>query len=366
MEILKKSIYIIFLIYIISIILFNYVIGSIPITRFGHDLPILLDGGWRVYSGQIPHSDFNSALGFFPFLILSIAIHISGNTPNALGLSDSFIFLISTLLSFYITNRKLPLLYSIVFAMCLGIFSISPNAIGLHYSELTYAGRYNRIGFVMITLLAFNLFSNESNGLKVSKLKQIITGFILTVLFYTKINYFILGVGFLLLGIIIFNSYKKYSITIISAVISILITSNYFNINLLNLMENYFYPFLNRINGISNHIIYSYLTVIYKPSIILLLSCLILLFLIKNKENNGRISIYKLLVILISVVLSSILLSVSSTAPFINFENLLFFLPFILLVNYICIEEGSKNNCLYLINNFANEKYKFYLIILYN
>jgi hypothetical protein len=361
MDILKKLTYFIFLLFIIVIIFFNYTIGSVPITRFGHDVPILLDGGWRVFSGQIPHSDFNSPIGFFQFLILSIAIKISGNTPNSLGLSDSLFFLISTLLCFYLTNKKLPVLYSLIFSMCIGIFSISPNAIGLHYSELTYAGRYNRIGFVMITLLAFNLFSNEPNAIKLNIIKPIISGFILAILFYTKINYFILGISLLILGIILHQSYNIYKIIIATSVIFILFISIYFNINFFNLLENYFHPVLNRINVLNAQLLYNYLLVIYTPFIILILSCTSLIYFIRNKTKGDRFSLNKFFIVSISIILSSLLLSLSSTAPFINFENPLFFLPFILLVNYIFVEAGCINNYLYLINNLSSKKYNLYI-----
>ena len=41
-----------------------------PINVFHNDALMLLDDGWRVLNGQVPHRDFNSPLGPLEFLII--------------------------------------------------------------------------------------------------------------------------------------------------------------------------------------------------------------------------------------------------------------------------------------------------------
>ena len=38
-------------------------VGAIPIERFGHDVVYMLDWGWRIHNGQIPHNDIPSLVG---------------------------------------------------------------------------------------------------------------------------------------------------------------------------------------------------------------------------------------------------------------------------------------------------------------
>jgi hypothetical protein len=372
MKIIKIAIYSIFFLYIASVVTFNYLMGSIPNTRFGHDLPLLLDGGWRVYSGQIPHTDFNSAIGFFPFLILSIAIHIVGNVPNALGLSDSLIFIFVSLLAIYLTNKKLPLMYSIIFTICIGLFAIAPNAIGLDYNELTYAGRYNRIGFAMITLLAFDLFTVNFKDDKVYILNTIILGVILSILFYTKINYFLLGLGYLLLSQLIYKKYKNNFCILFFTLLIIFIVALAFKINLLNLLNNYFYPIINRFDNLRFDIIFKYIKVLYIPLIIQLASYAALIFIYKKLIYLKSKEITKIILISIVIIITSLLLSITSTAPFSNFENILFHLPLILLLNYIFVNNCNSKNYFYIINYSSNHNKLilinglFFIILLLN
>src|SRR5579871_2167564 len=59
-----------------------------PINCWASDVPILLDGGWRIFNGQMPYRDFYLALGPIDYSLIALGMSITNATPQSIAVGN--------------------------------------------------------------------------------------------------------------------------------------------------------------------------------------------------------------------------------------------------------------------------------------
>ncbi|MCX6905144.1 MAG: hypothetical protein NTW03_17030, partial [Verrucomicrobia bacterium] len=170
------------------------------------DLPILLDGAWRIVNGQVPHRDFYSFLGAFPFYLVRLGMWFGGPGVSAIAYGNVILMVTLALGSMAILARRTSALYALLFSVFLGLLVVAPRPLGDPYDYNDYAMLYNRFGEAFLALFSMLAFLNPSlpTGRRFQDiLEGTIMGLCLAILFFIKINYFALAVSFLLLAAVL-------------------------------------------------------------------------------------------------------------------------------------------------------------------
>src|SRR6185369_16653059 len=77
-------------------------VGIAPLRLFEHDTFFLLDNGYRVAQGQIPHRDFSSAWGPTTFLIEAAGLRLARMRPAGVGYASAWFGAVIGIWSFWI------------------------------------------------------------------------------------------------------------------------------------------------------------------------------------------------------------------------------------------------------------------------
>ena len=199
-----KIILILFYLLLLGVFYYDLVLPEVLyIHVMAHDNFIFLDGAYRVWSGQIPHVDFISALGFFnyygPGLIMGFGLDATQSFVlyNYLWL----VFILS--LSLYVCMTRLSISISLIFLLYMSVLVGAPMNIAEAGTEVTYAMFYNRIGWgALILMVLFMVRPFSYNAIR-SNIEAGVVGFIWLLLLYTKITYFVVAPLVVLSGILI-------------------------------------------------------------------------------------------------------------------------------------------------------------------
>lgn len=159
--------------------------GAMPWDSVG-----ILGISWRIYSGQIPHTDFSTAIGATPFWIIASAMRVTG--PNANAFATASVLALPVMLgwAWTLACSRLPQVPSLVFSIFIGLLFIGVQPLGSEISAPSYAMLYNRMGWSWFGILALEslLPAKRSHPLSIF-LSGVSTGVALALLFFTKLNY---------------------------------------------------------------------------------------------------------------------------------------------------------------------------------
>lgn len=130
-----------------------------PIWDYMGDPLMLLDAGWRVWHGQVPHRDFYSAIGPFPLGVFGASFALGAQDvagfPRALLLAG----LLASAGAWVISRGRLAVWWRLVFSLLALLLPVAPVYLGagggppfgsLHHT--TYAMVYNRLGWCAFVL----------------------------------------------------------------------------------------------------------------------------------------------------------------------------------------------------------------------
>lgn len=178
-----------------AVTFFTLRLSRVFTTVWEHDVGILLDAAYRITSGQTAHLDFHTPLGAFTPAMISFGFQLAGQ-PSVLGIPYGCLVLALVIMpvSWFSTRHRIGPLEAAGFSLCLGFLVVAPRPIGLgDVSTFTYAMLYNRHGeallgvFLLLLLFKPRRGRSELHGLTLA-------GFLLGVLFFLKLNYWVLGV----------------------------------------------------------------------------------------------------------------------------------------------------------------------------
>ena len=177
--------------------------GAPPINGNPKDIPIFLDAGWRILSGQVPHKDFYNILGTLPFYVTWFGMKLGYQGVSSMAIGNVFIMVGTGLAAMTVLQRRTSAFYACLFSLFLALLSVTPRELGEGHDYTTYAEIYNRYGEAFLALLGILLFLPREplvNKGWVDWAEAGLTGFCLPLLLFCKLNYFVVGVGFFALA----------------------------------------------------------------------------------------------------------------------------------------------------------------------
>ena len=127
--------------------------GQTVTTRYLNDLLLILDGAYRVTSGQIPGYDFHTPLGPLTYYIPAAGYILSGTLGGAMPAAMALVTLILSLPMIHVLGSRLHPVLTLLFGAFLLLILAVPINLGEGITSLTFAKFYNRIGWAAFGIL---------------------------------------------------------------------------------------------------------------------------------------------------------------------------------------------------------------------
>lgn len=164
------------------------------------DAPILINGAYRVFSGQIPHVDFSTPIGPIIFMASSFGMWLT--TPSLLGMNLGLIlFSIALLILCILSMRKhLTPNLTLLLAIFLAAFLFSPRMLSMRTLDYGYTGINNLYGYAIFFMGALATFGDINVDTKKpwdSLIKGVYLGALIAILVFLKNSF---GLGLLVLS----------------------------------------------------------------------------------------------------------------------------------------------------------------------
>jgi hypothetical protein len=123
-------------------------------TAYVNDVLIFLDGANRIAFGQVPNRDFHTALGPLVYYIPAIGFGLSGRMGGALPVGMGVLILLLGPVFVHVLLSRLRPMLAVPFGAFLLLILAIPANLGDPLSSISFAMYYNRIGWVVLALLA--------------------------------------------------------------------------------------------------------------------------------------------------------------------------------------------------------------------
>jgi hypothetical protein len=90
-------------------------LGPPIVIRFIDDIPILLDGGWRVFQGHVPHVDFYTPLGPVTLLLVGFGMVLAGPSTQSIVAANAVMVVVVSLWAWALSRPRMSAVQSFVF-----------------------------------------------------------------------------------------------------------------------------------------------------------------------------------------------------------------------------------------------------------
>jgi hypothetical protein len=174
--------------------------GAPPMaTLICKDTPCFLDGGWRIFNGQTPHKDFYDYLGDLPFYVAWLGMKLGRHGVSALTCGNVFVMAPTGFAAMILLQRRTSAFYAFMFSLFVALLAVAPRWLGDPHDYTCYAMIYNRYGEAFLALLGTVLFVPPEPALGkgwADWAEGGFAGFCLPLLYFCKLNYFAVGIGF--------------------------------------------------------------------------------------------------------------------------------------------------------------------------
>lgn len=172
-------------------------LGLAHMSIYGSDIFTFLDGSWRVVQGKVPHVDFYSAFGPLFYLMQAAGLRISHYQVEGIVYGTVAAGVLLGSWSVAIIRIRLNTLLALMCTVFVTLFWLAPFPIGEPYYQPSYAMQYNRLGYVILFLIAVELFGASEEETD-SSWTGFSSGAALAALLFLKANFFIAGLGLVL------------------------------------------------------------------------------------------------------------------------------------------------------------------------
>jgi len=167
------------------------------------DVPVFLDGAWRIANGQAPHRDFYGYLGDLPYYVTWLGMKWSRPCVSAITYGNIFLMAVVGLSAMAVLRRRTSALYALAMSLFLALLAVTPRPLGDPYDYTDYAMLYNRYGEAILGLFGAIIFLPPLPGKErpwAAWVETAFAGALLTILLFCKVNYFAMGAGFFVLA----------------------------------------------------------------------------------------------------------------------------------------------------------------------
>jgi hypothetical protein len=168
------------------------------------DVFILMDGGWRVFSGQVAHTDFHNPIGVLTYALIALGMDLNGPSLQAQALGSLVLMAILAPWAIAIGYRRLSPAVAFLLTIFVALLVVANRPLGYDPAVTSYAMVYNRYGWALLALLMAQLFVQVDDKDRLSRLfDPCSVGALLGLIFFCKINFFVVGCGALALALIL-------------------------------------------------------------------------------------------------------------------------------------------------------------------
>jgi hypothetical protein len=180
------------------------VLGAPPVAGGPWDTDSILDGGWRIVNGQVPHIDFHMPLGSLTYLLAAFGMKVAPPSTASITYGNILLAVLLAPAAWYLASARFSWLIASFFVFFEGLYLITPRPPGYPIRYTSYAMSYNRQGYVMVALICLCVLLRRRNPTVRTQLCEgVIAGAILALLLYCKITYFVAGAAIAVLGMVI-------------------------------------------------------------------------------------------------------------------------------------------------------------------
>ncbi|HSH37351.1 MAG TPA: hypothetical protein VK993_01085, partial [Chthoniobacterales bacterium] len=170
--------------------------GAVPQIVFGHDLMVLLEGGWKWKWGFMPHIDYYSPFGALTFLLVALGIDLSGSMVHALPTATCIVGTVALPLALYAAFTRLHPIVAFAAVVVLIAAAVAPHELRLPSEVWSYAAVYNRWAYALFGVATIIIAVPPAISWKWSEwVDGLIAGACVALLIFLKISYGLLAVG---------------------------------------------------------------------------------------------------------------------------------------------------------------------------
>ena len=187
-------------------------IGPVDLTASPQDITGLLDGGWRILNGQVPHNDFYCHLGPGVPYLLALGMAISGPNVYAVILPVLGASLGLGVGAWVIARSRLGAPLALLMSLTVFATTISPCPLGWSPSGTDYAMFYNRMGYAALMVLALECFVRRriGNAQPFARRTAFTAGLLLAFLLALKVTYFFVALPMVGVAPVFLGAPKKW------------------------------------------------------------------------------------------------------------------------------------------------------------
>lgn len=161
--------------------------GTGPVNFYGNDALELLDGGWRILSGQIPYRDFYIPLGPLEYMIAAGGMWLTGCTPKGLSVGFAIAGACVAFWGWRVARVRMPLVPAMLATVWLALTATCPAPIDSAPNAVSCAMIYNRLGYALLAVLLLECaFAQQRNRFW----GGVSSGAIVVLLLFLKLNFF--------------------------------------------------------------------------------------------------------------------------------------------------------------------------------
>lgn len=181
--------------------------GRTYLGNYSNDFMIFVDGAYRIIVGQIPNRDFHTPLGPLAFLLPGLGLWTGGSMGAMMPIATAAFTILFAPLMLYVVATRLPLGWALAFGMFMLLLVIVPLNPGEPPDRTSFAMFYNRFCWAMLSTL-FLMILRDKSGTHRPWLDAAVMAALLLLMFYLKVNYAAVGLGFTL-GLILLRDTRR-------------------------------------------------------------------------------------------------------------------------------------------------------------
>jgi hypothetical protein len=187
---------IILAVYNILLIASRLFVNRIYTNSMPQDFLAFLDCVYRVHLGQIVHRDFSSPLGLFNFVLPATFMSHNTGIISSMNYSEAVYVVIAFLIYLYIQLTRLDRVAGFFLGVWIPLALLARMNFGDPLELVTEAMQYNRRGDVFLLFLLLLFIPAREPNRKYLIIDGVLYGAITALLFYSKITFGLVALGF--------------------------------------------------------------------------------------------------------------------------------------------------------------------------
>jgi hypothetical protein len=172
--------------------------GQTVTTKYLFDLFSLLDGAWRVASGQVPNRDFHTVLGPLVHYLPALGLRLSGSLGSAVPIGVALFLALLAAPIAHVLGSRLRAAIALPLAAFLLLIVAVPINLGETVTSLSFGRFYNRVGWAALATLLVMYLRPENPSQRQTLLDALAAAVLILVMLYTKATYALAAVAFVL------------------------------------------------------------------------------------------------------------------------------------------------------------------------